>query len=53
MGRLPCDDGNFNDGDGCSSNCSIEIGFSCTGGNFSVSDTCSEICGDGINMGQF
>lgn len=44
-----CDDGNLDNGDGCNSSCSIEIGFTCSGGNQLQPDSCSEICGDGIN----
>jgi len=39
------------DGDGCSSTCTIEIGYSCTGGHISNPDTCSGIWGDGLKMG--
>ena len=28
-GTLACDDGNNDDGDGCSSTCEVETGFSC------------------------
>ncbi len=40
-----CDDSNTNDGDGCSSACQIESGWTCVG------STCSTICGDGIIAG--
>lgn len=48
----PCDDGNSENGDGCSSSCSVELGFDCTGARPSV---CTPIggtsspseCGDG------
>ncbi len=50
-----CDDGNTADGDGCSSECKVEIGYQCTGGSYksSASDTCSVFsqCGDGIVSG--
>ena len=36
-----CDDGNDNDGDGCSSGCYIEEGYYCVGGNSTVQDTCT------------
>ncbi|CAD8079606.1 unnamed protein product [Paramecium sonneborni] len=39
-----CDDGNTLNGDGCSKQCKIEIGYSCMG------ITCSSICGDGIKI---
>jgi len=50
---LPCDDGNLNNGDGCSSTCQIEKGFNCTGGTLFIPDTCLEICGDGLNFGRY
>lgn len=46
-----CDDGNKVNGDGCSSNCQIETGFSCSGGSPVGPDTCEEICGDGLDLG--
>lgn len=46
-----CDDGNLNDGDGCSSSCTIESGYSCIG-NFGSYSHCQENCGDGnLNPG--
>lgn len=39
-----CDDGNVIGGDGCSSTCTIETGFSCTG----TPSTCTSTCGDGL-----
>lgn len=47
-----CDDNNTTDGDGCSSICLTENGYSCTGGNTTTRDTCSTICGDGITAGS-
>lgn len=41
MGMLECDDGNFNDGDGCSSECKIEKGYICT-----RQGTAADICRD-------
>ena len=41
-----CDDGNTNNGDGCSSSCSIETGWTCSGGNSSSKDSWSEVWGD-------
>ena len=41
------DDGNTSNGDGWSSTCSLETGWTCSGGNSSTKDTWSEICGDG------
>lgn len=41
-----CDDGNDGDGDGCSSECSIEDGWSCISGR---DPECQEIeCGDWV-----
>ena len=34
-----CDDGNTNNGDGCSSRCWVENGYSCTDANFSLAYT--------------
>eukprot|EP00347_Sterkiella_histriomuscorum_P013569 403364213 len=39
-GLLQCDDGNTLNGDGCSSTCSIESGWTCSGGNSTTKDTC-------------
>ena len=39
-----CDDGNTNNGDGCSSTCTTEFGFTCTG---TQPSSCSTSCGDG------
>lgn len=38
---LECDDGNNVDGDGCSSDCKIEVGSTCVGGSPNSRDTCS------------
>ncbi|MBK8156805.1 MAG: DUF4215 domain-containing protein [Streptococcus sp.] len=35
-GAEQCDDGNTNNGDGCSSACQLESGFTCTGAVTSV-----------------
>jgi cysteine-rich repeat protein len=35
-----CDDGNTIDGDGCSSTCTVETGWTCTGGNMARPDVC-------------
>lgn len=43
MGYLQCDDGNFEDGDGCSSKCEIEKGWECFDGCRSAADTCVPI----------
>ena len=42
-----CDDGNFSDGDGCSSNCTVEPGWQCVG----EPSACSPVCGDGLIVG--
>ena len=38
-GSEACDDGNLVDGDGCSSSCTIESGYSCSGGSVTSKDT--------------
>ena len=38
-----CDDGNSNDGDGCSALCALELGFICSGGSTSLPDICQPI----------
>jgi cysteine-rich repeat protein len=42
-----CDDGNPVSGDGCSSACAVESGFTCAG---STPTVCTAICGDGIKV---
>ena len=42
-----CDDGNTDDGDGCSSVCEIEVPFSCWENDAGLS-TCENTCGDGL-----
>ena len=42
-----CDDGNRNDGDGCSKDCAVESLWTCKDGSSSSKDTCSDKCGDG------
>ena len=39
--ELDCDDGNTIDGDGCSSSCSVEIGFNCSGGSTTSASVCN------------
>lgn len=41
-----CDDGNQIDGDGCSSDCLVEVGFDCDETN-----ACHATCGDGLVVG--
>lgn len=43
MGILPCDDGNLINGDGCNSQCYVELGFACSGGDKNHADTCKPI----------
>jgi cysteine-rich repeat protein len=43
-----CDDGNTISGDGCSSTCSVELGYICTGGTTTTQDTWSSSWGDGL-----
>lgn len=40
---LACDDGNKLDGDGCSSNCNVETGWSCSGGSSNSSSKCKVV----------
>ena len=35
-------------GDGCTSACKIEKGYSCAGGSSSTKDSCTDTCGDGL-----
>ena len=42
-----CDDGNPNDGDGCSSEMKIEKGWSCKGA-IGTKSLCATVCGDEI-----
>lgn len=42
-GMNECEDGNLVDGDGCSSECKIESGWTCYGGGYKVKDTCYKI----------
>ena len=39
---LECDDGNNVNGDGCSSDCKVEVGFNCYGGSPNSKDSCSK-----------
>ena len=45
-----CDDGNVNNGDGCSSTWYKEIGWIWSGGSLTAKDTCIEVCGDGMKF---
>jgi cysteine-rich repeat protein len=46
-----CDDGNSVNGDGCSSTCALEPGWTCTSTPCGLS-TCSPVCGDGRVVGN-
>ena len=46
-----CDDGNIVGGDGCSSSCTIESGYTCVGGSLTAPDACSTTCEDGFKAG--
>ena len=48
VGFETCDDGGLLDGDGCSSACRVEQGFSCS----SQPSQCEAICGDGLVLGS-
>jgi large repetitive protein len=47
-----CDDGNNEDGDGCSGACQIECGWECVGGTVDSADTCTTLCGDKALSGE-
>jgi cysteine-rich repeat protein len=40
---IQCDDGNKEDGDGCSKSCKTEEGWSCVGGSNTTADKCTEV----------
>lgn len=42
-----CDDGNTDDGDGCSDTCAVEEGYFCSG----APSMCAPVCGDGFLAG--
>ena len=50
QGPEACDDGNHLNQDGCSSNCTIESGYSCSSDS-STPSVCNAICGDGLRLG--
>lgn len=53
VGDEDCNDGNTASGDGCSSVCQVEAGYTCdTTGNPTSFSTCSSICGDGLIVGS-
>lgn len=43
VGPEGCNDGNENNGDGCSSVCAVEGGYTCSG----MPSSCMSVCGDG------
>ncbi len=43
-----CDDGNDSDGDGCTTACAVEEGYTCGG----EPSTCATSCGDGVTSGD-
>lgn len=45
MNSTECDDGNNENGDGCSNTCKFESGWKCDGGNEKTADTCVSITG--------
>lgn len=47
-----CDDGNGQDGDGCSAACEIEAGYGCTQAAEGEVSTCTPICGDSLRVGN-
>lgn len=48
-----CEDGNNYNGDGCSSDCKVETGWTCSGGNTFTKDQClASSCGDGKKSGN-
>ena len=40
LGTVECDDGNKLDGDGCSSDCRVELGFQCRSQGMTLPDVC-------------
>lgn len=43
LSYIECDDGNQQNGDGCSSSCELEFGYQCSGGSPSSKDTCKVV----------
>lgn len=48
-GSERCDDGNLDEGDGCSENCTLEPGFACDVAGESCRET---VCQDGVREGS-
>jgi len=49
IGNEGCDDGNQEDGDGCSTQCTVEKGWACAQGSPTV---CHTMCGDTMVVGS-
>jgi hypothetical protein len=49
---LACDDGNNVNGDGCSSDCKIEVGYNCIGGSPNSKDACTTFRPSAISITQ-
>ena len=49
-GLESCDDGNNVTGDGCASNCTIEIGYDCSSEEKERSVCYRQVCGDGVRV---
>jgi cysteine-rich repeat protein len=47
---LACDDGNYYDGDGCSSKCVIEAGYFCQNGSFWSASVCELIVDFSVSL---
>lgn len=47
---VQCDDGNNINGDGCSMDCKIEVGYSCYGGSPKSKDSCSSLLPKAISI---
>ncbi|CDW83584.1 UNKNOWN [Stylonychia lemnae] len=45
-----CDDGNLNDGDGCSSQCRVESNYKCIGGSTTSKDICQDTLGPTVSI---
>jgi len=45
-----CDDGNTNNGDGCSATCTVEPDFECSQANADagIASACGPMCGNGV-----
>ena len=52
QGTEQCDDGNLTVGDGCSANCTVELGWSCSRSGLMQPDRCNQGCGNGTVEGS-